>query len=179
MIRIQLVDDEPNILNSLRRLLRRDGWQVDTFSDVEEALDGLLQHDYAVIVTDYKMPMADGVTYLKFAKQKQPDAIRLVLTGHGNNEAMAKAIHQAEVYRYLTKPWDDHEVIATISSAVELYQLQKKNRKLRNENEALRAMVKARDEELLRLEADIPGITRIRRDADGSVLLDGDAGYPG
>jgi len=176
MIRIQLVDDEPNVLNSLRRLLRRQGWQVDAFSDVEEALEALLQHEYAVILSDYKMPMADGVTYLKFAKQKQPGAIRLVLSGHGDSESMVKAINQAEVFRYLTKPWDDHEVVAAISSAVELYSLQKENQRLRKENDAQRAMIKAREEELLRLEADNPGITRVRRDADGSVLLDDDAG---
>ena len=135
MIRIQLVDDEPNVLNSLRRLLRRQDWQVDAFSDVEEALEALLQHEYAVILSDYKMPMADGVTYLKFAKQKQPGAIRLVLSGHGDSESMVKAINQAEVFRYLTKPWDDHEVVAAISSAVELYRLQKENQRLRKEND--------------------------------------------
>ena len=162
MIRIQLVDDEPNVLNSLRRLLRRQDWQVDAFSDVEEALEALLQHEYAVILSDYKMPMADGVTYLKFAKQKQPGAIRLVLSGHGDSESMVKAINQAEIFRYPTKPWDDHEVVAAISSAVEL-RLQKENQRLRKENDAQRAMIKAREEELLRLEADNLGITRVRR----------------
>ena len=60
MIRIQLVDDEPNILNSLRRLLKPQGWQIDTFDKVEDALGALLKHEYAVIVSDYQMPTADG-----------------------------------------------------------------------------------------------------------------------
>ena len=124
MIRIQLVDDEPNVLNSLRRLLRRQDWQVDAFSDVEEALEALLQHEYAVILSDYKMPMADGVTYLKFAKQKQPGAIRLVLSGHGDSESMVKAINQAEVFRYLTKPWDDDELREHIRQAFRTYEEQ-------------------------------------------------------
>ncbi|MGM0951540.1 MAG: response regulator [Pseudomonadota bacterium] len=172
MIRIQLVDDEPNILNSLRRLLKPRGWQVDTFTRVEDALGALLEHEYAVIISDYQMPTADGVTYLQFAKQKQPDAIRLVLSGHGDRDSMIKAINQAEVYRYLSKPWDDYEVVATLTSAIDLYQLHKENQRLREENDAQRAMIRAREEELLRLETDNPGITRVRRDADGSVLID-------
>ena len=174
MIRIQLVDDEPNTLSSLRRLLKPQGWQVDTFYRVEGALGGLLEHEYAVIVSDYQMPTADGVTYLQFAKQKQPHAIRLVLSAYGDRESMIKAINQAEVYRYLSKPWDDYEVVAAIKSAIDLYQLQKENQRLREENDAQRAMIKAREEELLRLESDNPGITRVRRDADGSVLLTDD-----
>lgn len=171
MIRIQLVDDEPNILNSLRRLLKPQGWQIDTFDKVEDALSGLLEHEYAVIVSDYKMPTADGVTYLQFAKQKQPNAIRLVLSAYGDRESMIKAINQAEVYRYLSKPWDDYEVVAAIKSAIDLYQLKKENQRLREENDAQRALIKAREEELLRLETENPGITRVSRDADGSVLL--------
>lgn len=174
MIRIQLVDDEPNILSSLRRLLKPQGWQVDTFNRVEDALGGLLEHEYAVIVSDYQMPTADGVTYLQFAKQKQPHAIRLVLSAYGDRESMIKAINQAEVYRYLSKPWDDYEVVAAIKSAIDLYQLQKENQRLREENDTQRAMIKAREEELLRLESDNPGITRVRRDTDGSVLLTDD-----
>ncbi|HLT14839.1 MAG TPA: response regulator [Marinobacter sp.] len=174
MIRIQLVDDEPNILNSLRRLLKPQGWQIDTFSKVEDALGGLLEHEYAVIVSDYQMPTADGVTYLQFAKQKQPHAIRLVLSAYGDRESMIKAINQAEVYRYLSKPWDDYEVVAALKSAIDLYQLHKENQRLREENDAQRALIKARENELLRLEADNPGITRVHRDADGSVLLSDD-----
>lgn len=171
MTRIQLVDDEPNILNSLRRLLKPQGWQVDTFTHVEDALSALLEHEYAVIVSDYQMPTADGVTYLQFAKQTQPDALRLVLSAYGDRASMIKAINQAEIYRYLSKPWDDYEVVAAIKSAIDLYQLHKENQRLREENDSQRALIKAREEELLRLEADNPGITRVRRDADGSVLL--------
>jgi len=171
MTRILLLDDEPNILKSLRRLLKPQGWQVDTYTQVEDALAALLEHEYAVIVSDYQMPTADGVTYLQFAKQKQPNAIRLVLSAYGDRASMIKAINQAEIYRYLSKPWDDYEVVAAIKSAIDLYQLHKENQRLREENDKQRALIKAREEELLRLEADNPGITRVRRDADGSVLL--------
>lgn len=171
MIKIQLVDDEPNILSALRRLLKPQGWEIHTYDTVESALGGLLEHDYAVIVSDYQMPTADGVTYLQFAKQRQPDAIRLVLSAHGDRNSMIKAINQAEVYRYLSKPWDDYEVVASIKSAIDLYQLKLENRQLREEVDTQKAMLRAREEELLRLESENPGITRVHRDADGSVLI--------
>jgi len=171
MIKIQLVDDEPNILSALRRLLKPQGWEIHTYDTVESALGGLLEHDYAVIVSDYQMPSADGVTYLQFAKQRQPDAIRLVLSAYGDRNSMIKAINQAEVYRYLSKPWDDYELVASIKSAIDLYQLKTENRRLRDELDTQKAMIRAREAELLRLETDHPGITRVLRDTDGSVLI--------
>ncbi|WP_375191517.1 response regulator [Marinobacter sp.] len=171
MIKIQLVDDEPNILSALRRLLKPQGWEIHTYDTVESALGGLLEHDFAVIVSDYQMPTADGVTYLQFAKQRQPDAMRLVLSAHGDRNSMIKAINHAEVYRYLSKPWDDYEVVASIKSAIDLYQLKVENRQLREEVDTQKAMLRVREEELLRLESENPGITRVHRDADGSVLI--------
>ncbi|MFO7992557.1 MAG: response regulator [Marinobacter sp.] len=171
MIKIQLVDDEPNILNALKRLLRPHGWEIHTYNNVEAALTGLLEHRFAVIISDYQMPTADGVTYLQFAKQRQPDAMRLVLSAYGDRNSMIKAINQAEVYRYLSKPWDDYEVVAAIRSAIDIYELKTENQRLLDEVNAQRRMIRAREQELLRLEKDNPGITRVQRDADGSVLI--------
>ncbi|MCK2149271.1 MULTISPECIES: response regulator [Marinobacter] len=174
MIKIQLVDDEANILSALRRLLKPQGWEVHTYNNVEAALGGLLEHNYAVIVSDYQMPTADGVTYLQFAKQRQPDAMRLVLSAHGDRNSMIKAINQAEVYRFLSKPWDDYEVVTAIKSAIDVYQLKVENQRLRNQVDTQKAMLRAREQELLRLESENPGITRVQRDADGSVLISDD-----
>jgi len=174
MAKIQLVDDERNILSALRRLLKPEGWEVHTYDNVEEALGGLLEHEYAVIISDYRMPTADGVTYLQFAKQRQPDATRLVLSAYGDRESMIKAINQAEVHRYLSKPWEDHEVVTAIRSAIDLFELKKENQRLREENDQQKAMIREREQELLRLEAENPGITRVQRDTDGSVLIGDD-----
>jgi len=171
MIKIQLVDDEPNILSALKRLLKPQGWEIHTFDKVEAALNALMEHDYAVIISDYQMPTADGVTYLQFARQRQPDAMRLVLSAHGDRNSMIKAINKAEVYRFLSKPWDDYEVVAAIRSAIDLYDLKTENRKLLKEVREQREMLYAREQELLRLEAENPGITRVQRDTDGSVLI--------
>lgn len=177
MIKIQLLDDEPNILTALKRLLRPHGWEVHTYDNVEDALGGLLEHDYAVIISDYQMPTADGVTYLQFAKQRQPDALRLVLSAYGDRNSMIKAINQAEVYRYLSKPWDDYDVVAAIKSAIDLYELKRENRLLLEQVDAQKQLLRAREQELLRLEEENPGITRVQRDEDGSVII-GNHGNP-
>ncbi|WP_372972577.1 response regulator [Marinobacter sp.] len=172
MTRILLLDDEANILNALKRLLREEDWQVDAFTDAEHAVEALQVHDYSVIVSDYKMPVMDGVTFLQFARQRQPEAIRLVLSAHGDRQSMINAINRAEIYRFLSKPWEDYEIQAAICSAVDLHEVKIENQRLlaqvRHQNDLLRQ----REEELLRLEQDNPGITRVRRDEDGSIVID-------
>lgn len=171
-IKIQLVDDEPSILKSLQRLLKPFGWDIHAFDNPTEALEALLEHDYAVIVSDYKMPTMDGVTYLRFAKQRQPDAMRMILSAHGDRHSMIQAINQAEIYRFLSKPWEDYEIEAALRAAIDLSQLKAENRRLLQEVHVQQQRVRERESELLRLEREHPGITRVRRDEDGSVMID-------
>lgn len=172
MTRIQLVDDEPHILSALKRLLRSESWQVDTFNSTDKALEALQVNEYAVIVSDYQMPSMDGVTYLRFAKQRQPDALRMILSAHGDRHSMIQAINQAEIYRFLSKPWEDYEIETAIKAAVDLYNLTLENRSLMKEVRIQQDILQKQKQELLRLESEHPGITRVTRDADGSVLLE-------
>lgn len=178
---IQVVDDEPQILSALQRALRPLGCPIHTFSDPQQALQALTSHEYAVIISDYKMPGLDGITYLRFAKQRQPEALRMMFSGHGDRQSMIQAINDAEVYRFLSKPWEDYEIEAALRSAVELYQSRRENRQLLDRVRRQQSVLRRQEEELLRLEANHPGLTRVRRDADGALLLDDDdlAGWPG
>ncbi len=172
MTRILLLDDEANILNALKRLLRDEEWPVDAFTDAEEALEALRTTTYSVIVSDYKMPVMDGVSFLQFARQRQPDAIRLMLSGHGDRQSMISAINRAEIYRFLSKPWEEYEIQAAIRSAVDLYRITVENRQLLDQIKRQNDLLRLREEELMRLEQDNPGITRVRRDQDGSIVID-------
>lgn len=172
MIKIQLVDDEPQTLKALQRLLRPQDWELHCFSDVYEALDALTLHEYAVIVSDYKMPHLDGVTYLKFAKQRQPHAMRLLLTGHGDRQTMMQAINEAEIYRFISKPWEDYEVEAALRSAIDLFLLRDENQRLLQQLRQQQSALERQQQELLRLENEHPGLTRVKRDVDGSVLIE-------
>lgn len=172
MTRVLLLDDEANILAALKRLLRNKDFKVDTFTQAEEALDALQENVYGVIVSDYQMPTMDGVTFLQFARQRQPDAIRLILSAHGDRQSMINAINRAEIYRFLSKPWEDYEIQAAIRSAADLYHMKLENRQLLDEIRRQKDLLRQREQELLRLENENPGITRVARDEDGSIIID-------
>ncbi|MFN3580627.1 MAG: response regulator [Pseudomonas sp.] len=172
MIRIQIVDDEPNVLNSLRRVLRSDQWQLECCSNPHEALEALQHDEYAVIISDYQMPGLDGVTYLRFARQRQPDAVRMVLTGQHDREAMLRAINQAEIHRFLLKPWDDYELRTAVQSAAALYGVRQENRRLLEQVRRQQQSLDAQAQELARLEREHPGLVHVLRDEDGAVLID-------
>ena len=172
MIRVQIVDDEPNVLNSLRRILRSDKWQLECCSDPNEALEALQHDEYAVIISDYKMPGLDGITYLRFARQRQPDAVRMVLTGQNDREAMLRAINQAEIHRFLLKPWDDYELVSAVQSAIALYSAKQENRRLFDQLRRQQRSLELQANELARLEKEHPGLVHVLRDEEGAVLLD-------
>jgi DNA-binding NtrC family response regulator len=173
MIKIQLVDDEPNILSALQRVLRRQQWIVHAFSDAQDALEALSQHEYAVIISDYQMPNLDGITFLQFAKQAQPHAMRMILSAHGDRDSMMQAINRAEIYRFLSKPWEDYELESALKSAIDLYMLRYENQQLLEQVRTQRVALERQQQELLRLEKENPGLTRVRRDEDGAVLING------
>lgn len=174
MIKILLLDDEPNILAALQRVLRREAaWTVDAFSDPQEALEAVANNEYAVIISDYQMPAIDGVTFLQFAKQSQPHAVRMILSAHGDRDSMMHAINRAEIYRFLTKPWDDYELKATLRSAIDLHLLRHQNQRLLEQVRRQQAVLQQQQEELLRLETENPGLTRVRRDEEGAVIIEG------
>jgi DNA-binding NtrC family response regulator len=172
MIKIQLLDDEPHILKALQRVLHPHHWEVHSFSDGHTALEALTEHEYAVIISDYQMPSLDGITYLQFAKQRQPHAIRMMLSAHGDRQSMMQAINRAEVYRFLSKPWDDYEIETAVKSAIDLYLLRFENQRLLAQVRSQQSALERQQHELQRLETENPGITRVKRDEQGRVLLD-------
>lgn len=121
--RVLLVDDDPNILAGHRRGLRRH-FDVVTNEKPSEALEEIAAgEEYAVVVSDYRMPDMDGVTFLTNVRKMAPDTVRIMLTGQAGMEATIDAINESDVYRFLTKPCPPETLIATIQSAAEQYRL--------------------------------------------------------
>ncbi len=131
-IKILLVDDEVNITKSLRRLLGQvDIYEVLIGNSGDEGLALIRENeDIGVIISDQRMPQMTGVEFLGEARKLVPDAIRILLTGYADIEASIAAINQGAVFRYLSKPWQDDELLATIAEAVEHYQLVSENKRL-------------------------------------------------
>ena len=128
--RVLFVDDEENVLRSLRRLFIDEPLEVITVSSGREGLDVLKGVEVAVIVSDQRMPGMDGVAFLEGARGLSPDSIRMVLTGYADISAAVGAINHGGAHRYITKPWDDDELLITVKDAVKTFGLIKENRYL-------------------------------------------------
>lgn len=127
---ILFVDDERNILGSLQRVFRKEGYGILLAESGECGLDLLRNNSVAVVVSDQRMPGMGGVEFLKKVREAAPDAVRMMLTGQADMVDIAGAINQGEVYRYITKPWDDEELKLIIRAAVERHNLVVENRQL-------------------------------------------------
>ncbi|WP_240125267.1 EAL domain-containing protein [Thermomonas alba] len=115
-----LLDDEENVLRSLVRLLRRDGYRLLTASSVNEAFDLLARNDVQVIVSDQRMPDMSGTEFLGRVRDMYPDTIRLALSGYTDVNTISEAVNQGAVFRFLLKPWDDAELRGHIRAAFRL-----------------------------------------------------------
>ncbi|TWI02826.1 response regulator receiver modulated diguanylate cyclase/phosphodiesterase [Luteimonas cucumeris] len=116
-----LVDDEENILRSLVRLFRRDGYRVLAASTVADAFDLLATNDVQVILSDQRMSDMSGTEFLGRVKVLYPDTMRLVLSGYTDLATVTDAINRGAIYRFLTKPWDDNDLREHIRQAFHTY----------------------------------------------------------
>lgn len=107
---VLLVDDEPNILSALRRVLRRDGYEIFTAQSGEEALELLANHPVMVILSDQRMPNMTGTEFLSRVKIMHPRTVRIILSGYSDLNSITEAINKGEIYKFRTKPWDDDEL---------------------------------------------------------------------
>lgn len=126
---ILYVDDEEQNLISFKATFRR-FYKIFTAKSGKEGIDILRNNDIQLIITDQRMPEMTGVEFLEKILPEYPDAIRMILTGFSDIEAIIKAINSGRVFRYITKPWDENELKMTIENARQIYQLQKKNKSL-------------------------------------------------
>jgi signal transduction histidine kinase len=129
--RVLIVDDEEDLRYVYTRQLRGDGYLLDTAADGEEAIEKIRATEYAVILTDMRMPRKDGLAVIAAAREHLPDAEIIVLTGHGSLENALQAFKSGNIFEYLLKPLDDIGVLNTVvARAMERRNLRKHNREL-------------------------------------------------
>jgi len=169
MRRILILDDEPAVLSALRRTLRaafiEDDVVIETFDEPETAVIRAGEQDFDVVISDYRMPGLNGADVLQLVKGLQPDAIRIVVSATTEILDIADAINRAEVFRYLAKPWQQEELVATVRDAFA------RRDRLQPPSPPVAPEDTRRQRELDRLERDEPGITRVDRDEDGNIRL--------
>lgn len=129
--RVLIVDDEEDLRYIYTRQLRNDGYLLDTAADGEEAIQKIQTNEYAVILTDMRMPRKDGLAVIAAAREHLPEAEIIVLTGHGSLENALQAFKAGNIFEYLLKPLDDIGVLNTVvARALERRNLRKHNREL-------------------------------------------------
>ena len=152
---ILFVDDEENILHSLIRLLRKEGYRILTATCGADGLEMLKEHDVHLVVTDQRMPGMSGTEFLAKVKENYPEIIRIVLSGYTEVDTITESINKGHIYKFMLKPWNDQNLKLEIKQALEQYELMQvnktlheklieKNAELKKINENLEMLVKER-----------------------------------
>lgn len=130
--RILFVDDDENILSGYNRNLRAK-FSVTTNSNAVEALEFIKTAEtFSVIVSDFKMPSMDGITFLSWVKEISPDSVRIILTGFADINNAINAVNEGNVFRFLTKPISHENLISSLNAGVEQYKLVTAEKELLN-----------------------------------------------
>jgi DNA-binding NtrC family response regulator len=121
---VLIVDDEEMVITSVKAFLNLEtDYDINGFTDPQEASKYLETHPTDVVVSDYLMPKMNGIQLLSKAKQLQPEAARVLLTGHADKQSAIQAINEVGLFQYLEKPWDNAQLLLVIQSAIERTQL--------------------------------------------------------
>ena len=141
---ILLVDDEESILNSLRRLLRGQPYDVLLAGSGAQALDIMAAQPIDLIMTDARMPGMDGAMLLAETHRLYPGTTRILLTGYADISMMIKAINEGQIHRYISKPWNDEEMLLILRQSLEFQHSERERVRLerltRDQNEQLKAL---------------------------------------
>jgi DNA-binding NtrC family response regulator len=132
---ILIADDEDMVITSIKAFLQLEtDYEIRGFTDPEEAAKFAEQNQVDVAVSDYLMPKMNGIELLARVKQAQPEASRVLLTGHADKQSAIQAINQVALFQYLEKPWDNAQLLLVVRSGAERAQIY---RDLREKVEAL------------------------------------------
>ena len=109
-----IVDDETDVLFVLEDLFTSRGYEVTKAPNGPKALEILKSMVPDLVIADYQMPEMNGVEFLKQVQEKYPEAMRILLTAHGDLKVAMAAINEADVYKFITKPWNNNDLLMTI-----------------------------------------------------------------
>jgi DNA-binding NtrC family response regulator len=121
---VLIVDDEEMVITSIRAFLQLEtDYTVVGLTSPADAVKHLETNPVDVVVSDYLMPHLNGLQFLAKAKDLQPEAARVLLTGHADKQSAIQAINEVGLYQYLEKPWDNAQLLLVIRSAIERTEL--------------------------------------------------------
>ena len=145
---VLIVDDDENVRNGLGHALWKTEYKLCFAADPESALDLLRTERVDIVLSDHLMPGMSGLDFLKIVRDRYPDTIRIILTGHADLETAVNSINQGEIYRFLLKPCERAELLVTLHLACDKLELERENRHLL-------ALVRSQPDLLAKLEAEL------------------------
>jgi putative nucleotidyltransferase with HDIG domain len=151
--RVLIVDDDELILKALSRILESAGFEARCYQTPEAALAALERDAPVVVISDYMMPGMDGITFLKHARERCPGAVRMLCTAAEDFRVALEAVNAGEVFKIISKPWHQQDLLSTVNQAVEAARLRRDNERLAAENQRQNAQLKeinSRLEEMVR-----------------------------
>lgn len=154
------VDDEVNILSALNRLFRPLGYRIFTAASGAAGLGILAKEQVDLVVSDMRMPEMNGAQFLEKVRQQWPDTVRILLTGYAEIGSTIDAINKGQIFRYVSKPWEDSDIILIVKHALE-------RRDLERRNQVLEELTRKQNEELKQLNAGLEDKVKVRT---GEVL---------
>ncbi|MFH1807530.1 MAG: response regulator [Pseudomonadota bacterium] len=162
---ILFVDDEENILSALRRVLRKENYELIFCGSPVEALQILKEQSVDIVVSDHLMPEMTGLEFVAVVKDLHPQTMRVILTGQADLELAVSAINKGQVNYFLLKPWNDLELKIVLKQLLA-------QRRLEILNAQLTGLVTRQNERIKELEKSHPGISKVERDDAGAIVLD-------
>lgn len=155
-----LVDDEAAILKAISRVFLEENYEIHTANSAHEALDIMAKNKIHLVISDHKMPGISGAELLKEIKERWPETIRIMLTGHADIQSIMGAVNDGAVYKFITKPWNDEDLRLTVSLALQQYALIQENKKLKEITKKQELKIK-----------DYSALVNEDRGAMGSILI--------
>ena len=166
-IKILYVDDDRNNLEVFKASFRRD-YEIFLATSAKDGMEILNGQDIHVIIADQKMPEISGVEFFEQILKEHPAPVRILLTGYTDIDSVIDAINKGQVYRYITKPWNDQDLRLAIENAYEIYdvrrRLEETNKELRKRNDELSRFVYSASHELKAPLSTISGILKMAKD---------------
>ena len=163
--KVLLIDDEPDVLDTLESILTDDGYEVATAHGGQDALDLVDTFPAEIVLSDYMMPGMCGVELLHKIKQRLPHIVPILITGRGDMKISIESINQGEIFRFLLKPWNNEELRMTLQTAFKYHDVIL-------ENERLTKTVQKQSSLIDEIEKKYPGISEMKIEEDGTILLE-------
>ena len=162
--KVLFVDDEPRVTKGLKHALFEEDYEILTATSGPEALEILRREPVDIVVSDEKMPGMSGTLLLSVIRRDYPDTVRIMLTGQASLDIAVQAINKGEIYRFLKKPCNGADLAITVRQALQQRELLKESRKLLKMNRKQSELIK-------KMEAAYPGISEVKKDAEGSIII--------